>query len=67
MIAVRLAFDTAHINFESASSLLHFSNTLSSVHVDVHHGGGLCVSEGSPSVHVCCKLMRIHNILTNLL
>ena len=58
MIAVWLAFNAAaYINLESASSLLHFSYALSTVHVDIHHGGGLRVSEGSPTIHVCCKLM----------
>ena len=46
----------AHIHFESAPSLLHFSNTFTSIHCDVDHGSCLCVSERA-LLHVLLEIV----------
>jgi hypothetical protein len=56
----------ANIHFESAASLLHFTNTFPSVHRDIDHRTSLCVSKWS-TLHVALKFVRIGEIRSNLL
>lgn len=59
-------FAIAYIDFESAPSLLHFTDAFTSIHRNVDHGTCLSVSKGA-CLHVRLEIVWICKIRSNLL